>query len=140
MITVLRLTLLGLATLGPTATSAQMELRIRADAPGRDDLNLNGEYALVSNHGTTPLDLSGWRLCDAVLHCFVFPDGASIGPGGDLRVHTGSGRDNLRALYMGRDHPMWANWADVATLTDRVGEVRARCSWNRAQGRDCSPP
>jgi len=115
-------------------TSAQIDLRVRADAPGTDERNLNGEYVLLSNDGTMPVDLSGWSLCDAVAHCFVFPEGVSIGPGGDLRVHTGSGRDTLTAIYMSRERPLWANWADIATLRDRSGQIRARCSWDRSAG------
>jgi hypothetical protein len=138
MIIVMRLTLL--AALVPAMVTAQIEIRVQADPPGDDERNLNGEYVLVSNDRTTPLDLSGWRLCNAVAHCYVFPDSARIGPRGDLRVHTGSGTNTLQALYMGRDRPLWANWADVATLTDRAGAVQARCLWDRGRRIDCSPP
>lgn len=124
----------------PRAISAQIEIQVQADAPGRDERNLNGEYVLISNDGTTPADLSGWRICNAVLDCFVLPEGATIGPGGDLRAYSGSGRNTPRQVYMGRTLPLWADWADVATLTDRAGEIRARCIWDRGRGLDCSPP
>lgn len=140
MLNTLRLTILGLAALAPATASAQVELRVHADALGRDERNLNGEYVVVSNEGTTPVDLSGWWLCSAVADCFVFPEGTRIGSRGDLRVHTGHGRDTAREVYMGHDRPVWANWADMATLTDRTGAVRARCLWDRGRGIDCSPP
>lgn len=124
----------------PAMAAAQIEIQVQADAPGRDDRNLNGEYVLVSNEGNTPVDISGWRLCNAVLDCFVFPEGATIGPGGDLRAFTGSGRDAPLRVYMRRTLPLWADWSDIATLTDRAGDVRARCVWDRGRGIDCSPP
>lgn len=134
------LALFELTALAPSATAAQVELSIRADPPGHDVQNLNGEYALVTNQRTTPLDLSGWRLCDAVVNCFVFPGETIIGPGARLRIHTGSGRDTRVALYMGRTRPIWDNWADLATLSDMEGAIVARCSYDRGRGRDCSPP
>lgn len=140
MLNTLRLTILGLAALAPATASAQVEVRVLADPAGRDERNLNGEYVVVSNEGTTPVDLSGWWLCSAVADCFVFPEGTRIGSRGDLRVHTGHGRNTLREVYMGRGRPVWANWADMATLSDRAGEVRARCLWDRGRGIDCSPP
>lgn len=140
MVSLRRLGLVGLGALVPAAASAQIDLRVRADPAGRDEQNLNGEYVLISNDGTTPLDLSGWRICDAVVTCFHFPPDTLIGPGGDLRVHTGSGRNTLLVLYMGRDRPVWANWADIATLSDDDGVVRARCVYDRGRGLDCSPP
>jgi len=138
--TLLTLALLWLTAFDPSAATAQVELGIRADPPGHDVENLNGEYALVTNRRTTPLDLSGWRLCDAVVNCFVFPEKTIIGPGARLRVHTGSGHDTPTAVYMGRTRPIWSNWADLATLRDTEGAIMARCSYDRGRGRDCSPP
>ncbi|MDX1495874.1 MAG: lamin tail domain-containing protein [Longimicrobiales bacterium] len=122
----------------PTSLSAQVDLRVRADAPGRDESNLNGEWVMVSNNGTVPLDVSRWRLCNALAACYTLPDSTAIAPGGDLRIRTGAGRDNLRELHMGRGRPMWQNWADVATLRDPTGEIRARCMWDRGRGVDCT--
>lgn len=124
----------------PRAISAQIEIQVQSDAPGRDERNLNGEYVLISNDGTVPVDVSGWRLCNAVLDCFSLPEGATIGPGSDLRAFSGSGGNGPRRVYMGRSLPLWADWSDIATLTDRTGEVRARCVWDRGRGLDCSPP
>lgn len=139
MLNTLRLTVLTLGVLAP-ASSAQIEIRVLADPAGRDERNLNGEYAIVYNRATTPLDVSGWWLCNAVASCFVFPEDSWVGSGGGLRVHTGQGPDTAREVHMGRDRPVWANWADMATLSDRTGEVRARCVWDRGRGMDCSPP
>lgn len=137
--TPLRFSVLLLATmLLPTTAAAQVDLRVRADAPGRDESNLNGEYVMMSNNGTVPLDVSRWRVCNALLACFTLPDSTSISPGGDLWIRTGSGLDSLREIYMGRERPMWENWADVATVRDRAGEIRARCMWDRGRGVDCT--
>lgn len=140
MRTVLLLALLGLAAPTATPASAQIDLRVRADPMGDDARYLNGEYALVSNETNTPLEVSGWRLCNGIYACFVLPPETVIRPGGDLRIHSGSGRDTPQAIYMGRDRPMWADWADYATLRDPTGELRASCYWDRGRGLDCSPP
>jgi hypothetical protein len=140
MPTVLLVVLLASGALAPPHASAQIDLRIRADPMGDDVRYLNGEYALVTNETTTPLDVSGWRLCNGIYACFVFPAETVIGAGDDLRIHSGSGRDTPRAIYMGRDRPMWANWADYATLRDPDGGLRASCYWDRGRGIDCSPP
>lgn len=134
------LALLTSAALAATPAVAQIDLRVRADPPGDDARYFAGEYALVSNETTMPLDLSGWRLCNAVYACFVFPAGTSIGPGSDLRVHSGSGRSAGGDVYMGREGPLWADWADYATLRDPSGKLRASCYWDKGRGIDCSPP
>lgn len=131
------LTLLAFGAILPSTASAQIGLQVRPDAPGTDERNLNGEWVIVSNEGVAPLELDGWTLCNAVAACFVFPGGVSIVPGGELKVHTGSGRNTLRAVYMGFERPIWANWADLAQLADTDGEVRARCMWDRGRGVDC---
>lgn len=121
----------------PTLASAQIGLSVTADPPGPDAQNLNGEVVMITNRQTVPLDLSGWTLCDAVARCYEFVDETTVGPGGSLRVRTGVGRDTLLDVYMGRTRPIWDDWADIATLRDRQGVVRARCVWDRGRGIDC---
>lgn len=140
MPTVLLTVVLTLSVLAPTPASAQVDLRVRADPPGDDARYFAGEYALVTNETSTPLEVSGWRLCNGVYACFVLPPETVIGPGADLRIHSGSGRDTPHDIYMERDGPMWADWADYATLRDRSGELRASCYWDKGRGIGCSPP
>lgn len=118
-------------------SSAQISLRVIADPPGPDAENLNGEVVTITNRLTVPLDLSGWTLCDAVAACFEFADETSVGPSASIRVRTGTGRDTVLDVYMGRNAPMWDNWADIATLRDPRGSIRSRCVWDRGRGLDC---
>jgi hypothetical protein len=44
----------------------------------------------------------------------LLPDDTWIGSGGgELRVHTGAGRDTPLEVYMGRDRPVWAELAQL---------------------------
>ena len=130
------LAMIAVALVSPAA-DGQIRLRVVADPPGPDEDNLNGEVVTITNQRTVPLDLSGWYLCDAVAHCYTFPDGTRVGPGAAIRVHTGSGRDTLVDLYMGRSRPVWDDWADMTTLRDSEGVRQARCLWDRGRGINC---
>ena len=88
MRTFLILSLFVVGLLSAAGLSAQVAIQVRADAPGDDERNLNGEYVLVSNEGTTPVELDGWRLCDAVLDCFVFVPRSRRRPAGLHRIGT----------------------------------------------------
>lgn len=99
----------------------ELRLSVHADAPGNDNRNPNGEYAVLENPGDTDLSIGGWTLCDAANHCFRFPQGAVLAAGGRVLVHTGSGGNDGERYYMGRGRAVWNNSGDTATLTDGAG-------------------
>ncbi|MEQ8331412.1 MAG: lamin tail domain-containing protein [Longimicrobiales bacterium] len=103
-----------------------VELHVVADAPGNDHHNPNGEYAVLRNGGSAPLDLSGWVLCDLARHCYRFARSVRLDAGATLSLHTGRGRDGNGRLYWGRSQAVWNNDGDTAVLTDAEGRVRAR--------------
>lgn len=72
-----------------------------ADAPGNDHQNLNGEYAVLENRTSQPLDLSGWTLCDAARHCFTFPEAAVLTAMGQVVLYTGRGLSDGISFFMG---------------------------------------
>ena len=114
----------GAATVAAGSASAmgrELRLSIHADAPGDDNRNPNGEYAVLENPRDTDLSIGGWTLCDAANHCFRFPQGAVLAAGGRVVVHTGSGRNDGERYYMGRGRAVWNNSGDTATLTDGAG-------------------
>ena len=102
-------------------TAARLRLRVRADAPGNDHQNPNGEYAVLESAEDGDRALGGWRLCDAANHCFHFPPGSVLKAGGRIVVHTGAGRADGQRYYMGRRRAVWNNAGDTATLYDRTG-------------------
>ena len=101
--------------------SRGLRLRVHADAPGNDNRNPNGEYAVLENPRGTDQSIAGWTLCDSADHCFRFPQGAVLAAGGQVVVYTGSGQSDGRRYFMGRGRAVWNNNGDTATLTDAAG-------------------
>lgn len=113
---------------GPTGVpgtpgEARIRLWVHADAPGNDHTNPNGEYAVIRNLTPDDRPIGGWLLCDGANHCFRFPADALLGAGGQIVVHTGSGRADGTRYYMDRRQAVWNNNGDTATLYDDTGAV-----------------
>lgn len=123
---------------------ARITLTIRADAPGNDALNLNGESVIVRNAGTSVVDISDWILRDSALDSWLrFPAGSVLTPGDFRVVHVGSGtpgRPDPHDLYLGSPIPIFPNIApgpvdesrflgDSAYLLDRNMAYRAWSSY-----------
>ncbi len=111
---------------GATGAESAVSIGVFADAPGNDHRNPNGEYAMLSNASTSPLDISRWTLCDAARHCFTFPPGASIGPHATIVLHSGRGISDGVRFFMGYRSAVWNNDGDTATLYDPSGQVVTR--------------
>jgi micrococcal nuclease len=73
----------------PVADSPLAIAEIHADAAENDHENLDDEYLVFRNAGKTALDLSGWRVADAVDHTYTFPQGTVLSSGKCLTLHTG---------------------------------------------------
>lgn len=105
-------------------------VEVNADAPGRDDENLNGEFVIVENLSADPVDLTGWGLKDeSSIHRFTFPSGSVLSPGAQLVVYTGCGANQMPTLYWCDGTPVWDNGGDTAFLTDPAGRIRHRLSY-----------
>ena len=114
---------------------AQLSVSVNWDAPGNDGDNLNGEFTIVRNTGTTNVDLSGWLLRDSsLMSWYTFPGGSVLGPNDYRVIHAGSGtagRPNARDLYMGSPIPLFPNpiagsfIGDGAYLLDKKTAYRA---------------
>lgn len=93
-----------------------ISIRVFANAPGRDNVNVNGEYVTLFNSGAEATEIGGWTLCEGASICFTFPHGASIPANGSVRLHTGSGLTTATSFYMGHGRALWNNDHDWATL------------------------
>ncbi len=72
--------------------------------------DLNGNYAIITNGGQTPVSLVGWRLDSPKwdhVDRFSFPRGTTLAPGASLRVHSGPGQSTATDVYMFRTTVMW---------------------------------
>ena len=100
-------------------------LSVRADAPGDDGANLNGEWLDIANTGRGPLDLSGWSVKDeSASHRYTFADDTTVAPGSSLRLFTGCGQDSATERYWCMtDSAVWNNDGDTAFLLDAEGHT-----------------
>jgi micrococcal nuclease len=104
-------------------------VEIRADAPGNDNENLNGEFLVFGNAGSDPIALGGWRVVDAAGHEYVFPDGTTLAPNATLTLHTGAGTDGDGDLYWNESGAVWNNGGDTVTVRDVNGTVVLRTEY-----------
>ena len=111
------------STSTPSGESDLSIVEIHADAAGDDNENENDEYIVFKNTGDSTLDLSGWRIEDEVGHDYVFPDGFTLGPGGEVTLHTGSGEDTESHLYWGSGAAIWNNGGDTIFVYDDSGTL-----------------
>ena len=98
------------------ATSVNPAIQVQVDynPPGWD---VDGEHVVIQNTGTSPLDLSGVRLEDAVRHSFNL-NGVSVPAGAQVKVWTKAGTPLGESLYWGRRAAVWNNTGDVVILRD----------------------
>ncbi|HDN17806.1 MAG TPA: DUF1669 domain-containing protein [Candidatus Bathyarchaeota archaeon] len=101
---------------------------VHYDAAGNDHYNLNDEYVVIWNRGTSPVDMTGWRLKDRAGHTFTFPSFV-LGPNKKVAIYTGSGTNTSTKLYWGRNRAVWNNNGDTAYLYDSNWNLIDVYSW-----------
>ena len=101
---------------------------VHYDAEGNDWYNLNGEYVVIWNKGTTDVSLTSWRLRDKAYHQYTFPS-FTLRAGQKVTVHTGSGTNTGSKLYWGSSSPISNNDGDTAYLYDQNMELIDTYSW-----------
>lgn len=86
------------------------------------------EYAVITNAGSTPVNLRGWRLnADDAGQDFIFPDWR-LGPGESCRVYTNQVHPETCGFSFGSDGAVWANKGECGHLFDAGGvEVSRLC-------------
>lgn len=102
---------------GPSHTLTVYEakiVRVVADAPGNDNDNLNGEYVIVKNTGTTVVRLGGWDIASG-RKSSALPAGR-IQPGARVKIHSGKGDNTARHRYLGRRSQLLRNAGGTVRL------------------------
>ena len=106
--------------------------RIRWDAPGDDNHNVNGEWARIYNPSDAALSLNGWWFRDSWKERYYFPASAQVPPHGSVLLRMGKGRNHGNVYHWGRSTPPFENWhphrgkfGDGGYLFDRRGNLRA---------------
>lgn len=112
-----------IATDGGADTSSALAVKtVHADADGDESENLNDEYIVFENTGSTSLDISGWTIEDESSHSYTVPSETTIDAGETLTLHTGEGSDTDLDLYWGSGNAIWNNGGDTITVTSDNGE------------------
>ncbi|WP_373689827.1 lamin tail domain-containing protein [Halocatena marina] len=107
----------------PSGSGGLSIAQINADAAGNDNDNLNDEYVVFENTGSSTLDLSGWTVSDEAGHTYTFPSGASLAAGETVTLHTGSGSDTTSDRYWGASGAIWNNGGDTVSVNDDSGTL-----------------
>ena len=110
----------GLWTGSPVALKI---VQIKADAPGSDIENPNGEWIEIGNQGNQPLQMQGYTLKDEANHIYTFGN-FTVGVGASFRLFSGQGQNSPTELYWGLSgESVWNNDSDAAFLRDAAGNL-----------------
>ena len=101
-------------------------MQVVAQESGADHSHLNAEHVTIINHGTTPVDIGRWRVCDLSSRCFRFPDDARIDGLGRVVVFTGYGMSDGYSFFMNDIRSVWNSNGDEASLYDDEGTMIVR--------------
>ena len=93
---------------------------MHADAEGDDSDNLNDEYVVFENNGTSPLNITEWSVQDKANNFYTFPT-FSLVNGSSVTLYSGLGTDTTAQLFWGSTKPIWNNEGDTLYLRDAEG-------------------
>ncbi|HII90846.1 MAG TPA: MBL fold metallo-hydrolase [Methanosarcina sp.] len=87
------------------------------------DLNLQDEWVQISNTGSSPVSLNGWKIEDeGNKHTYTFQS-YTLNAGTTVTVFTGKGTNSATKLYWQLDRPIWNNNGDTAYLYANSGKL-----------------
>jgi len=119
-------------TLGPAPAAIPIQLgRIQYNSPGTDttaNANVNGEYVVIRNLGSTARSLTGWTLRDAHYHVYKFGT-FTLGARKSVVLRTGKGANTSTTRYWGSGYHVWYNTGDRAYLRTAAGTGVDYCAW-----------
>lgn len=101
-------------------------LSIKADAPGNDNQNKNGEWVEIGNTCSYSVSMSGWLLKDSsASNNYQFHE-FTMSAGGKVNLYSGCGKDSVEQLYWQcpeKKYAVWNNSGDHAFLYNDKGEM-----------------
>lgn len=110
---------LALPTLAATPTPPAPTIPPGSSPVAITALNLRGETVTVTNGGSSPVNVDGWRLTDeGSNHVYTFA-GTPLGAGGSVTLATGSAAGDVRW----KSDNVWNNDGDTAYLYDAAGRL-----------------
>jgi lamin tail-like protein len=130
-----------LALLGASPASAAGcfgIVSVNYDSPGDDNFSndsLNAETVKIKNSCAKSKKIKGMTLGDEDKVQIVFP-ARKLRKNKSITIHTGTGNDNKKNLYIGENNYVWNNSSDTAFLRKKSGALIGRCAWDEG---DTSP-
>jgi micrococcal nuclease len=114
----------------PIDPAVTVEIDVRPNATGDDNINLNDEWVRFTNTGTAPLDIDGWTVRDeSSTHRYMFAD-LLLPPGGSVTLSTGCGTDTPTERFWCKDgSAVWNNSGDTVFLLDPAGNILTSLSY-----------
>ncbi len=104
----------------PPAATGLVEIRdILFDPPGSDE---GGEYVVIENDESFPIQLLNWTLRDEANHVFTFPSFV-IQPNQQCRIYTNEYHPDTCGFNYGSSTAIWNNGGDTAYLRDSNGTL-----------------
>lgn len=89
------------------------------------DLSLQDEWVEITNRGSSPVSLTGWKIeDDGSKHTYTFPS-CTLDSQATVTLYTGEGTNTATELYWGSGSPIWNNDGDTAYLYDNSGNMVA---------------
>jgi competence protein ComEC len=87
------------------------------------ELSLTDEWVKVTNKGSSPVSLSGWKIEDeGRKHTYIFPS-YTLDAGSTVTVYTKMGTNSATELYWGSSSLIWNNNGDTASIYDNSGQL-----------------
>ena len=87
------------------------------------DMNLRDEWVKVTNKGSSPVSLGGWKIDDeGSKHTYTFPS-YTLDAESTVTLYTGKGSNSATEIYWGSSSPIWNNEGDTASLYDNRGKL-----------------
>jgi hypothetical protein len=130
-----------LAVLGASPASAAGcfgIVNVTYDSPGADNYSndsLNAETVKIKNSCSKKKKLGGMTLGDEDKVRITFP-ARKLKPKRSITIHSGTGNDNKKNLFIGSKNYIWNNSSDTAFLRKKSGALIGRCAWDEG---DTSP-
>ena len=81
------------------------------------------EYVEIQNNGSSPVDITGWKLSDEANHTYTFPSFV-MDPGKICRIYTNQVHQEWCGFSFGQTgSAIWNNGGDTAFLYDKSNEI-----------------
>lgn len=90
---------------------------------GITGLNLNDEWATITNSGDSDVDITNWRITNSgSSYSYIFP-AATIEAGETITLYSRTGENTANSYYWNAGIEIWDNSGDIAGLYDEDGNL-----------------